>query len=384
MSTLLSTFSWEELRNRRSFKWRAYDSDVLPMWVAEMDTPLAAPIQEALTTAVRRGDTGYAHQGGLPEAFAAFAERSYGWRVDPGGIRLVPDVMRGIVEVVELLTAPGARVVVHTPAYPPFFSWMHRIGRTIVESPLTLDPGGFQVDLDRLERDFAAGAEVFLLCNPHNPTGRVFTRKELEAVAELAERYQVRVLVDEIHAPLTYPEAHHVPFGTLDAAAATRAVVFVSASKAWNLAGLKAALAVPGPQARPMVAGIADEVSLGAGLPGVLASEAAFAHGREWLDQLRSELDANRHLLGELLTEHLPAVRYHLPEATYLAWLDCRELGLGADPAATFTETGRVALSSGPHFGEPGHGYARLNLGTAPERVSEAVHRMVAALDSVG
>ncbi|MDS1269715.1 aminotransferase class I/II-fold pyridoxal phosphate-dependent enzyme [Lipingzhangella sp. LS1_29] len=380
MSTLLSSFTWEELRHRTSAKWRAYAPDVLPMWVAEMDTPLAPAIEEALVSALHRGDTGYADAGALPEAFASYARRSYGWRPEPEPMRLVPDVMRGVVEVVELVTAPGDRVVVHTPAYPPFFSWMRRIGRTVVESPLARGSDGYEVDLDRLERDLASGAEVLLLCNPHNPTGRVFTHEELHHIADLAERHQVRVLVDEIHAPLTFPEARHVPFAMLNSPAAADSVTFVSASKAWNLAGLKAALAVPGSAAQPVVAEIGVEVSMGAGLPGVLASTAAFEHGQGWLDQLRGELDANRRLLGDLLARHLPEVRYDLPQATYLAWLDCRELGLGDDPAAVFHERGRVALSPGPGFGAPGTGFARLNLATAPERITEAVRRMVAAV----
>jgi cystathionine beta-lyase len=383
-SNPLTAYELTDLRERHSVKWREYPSDVLPMWVAELDTPLAQPVAEALTRAIARGDTGYAATCRLPEAFADFTADRYGWHPEPGGMRLVPDVMSGIREVVEIISEPGDRIVVNTPAYPPFFYWLDRIGRQVVASPLASDPDGYRLDLDRLEREFAAGARAYLLCSPHNPTGRVFTRDELLAVADLADRYDVRVVADEIHAPLTHPGARHIPFASLDAPAAARSIVVASASKAWNLPGLKAALAVPGPDARADVAAIHQEVSESAGLFGVIASEAAFTYGRPWLDGLLTGLDANRRLLGELLAAHLPGIGYHLPQATYLAWLDCRALGLGDDPAEVFLRDGRVALSSGPTFGPAGHGFARLNFGTAPDRVTEAVRRMAAAFDKVG
>lgn len=375
----LSAYTTDRLRERRSVKWRAYPDDVLPMRLAEMDGPLAEPIAAALRAAVALGDTGYATEGGLPEAFAGFADRRYGWRPDPAGMRLVPDVMSGIVEVLGQISGPGDRVVVNTPSYPPFLLWLARIGREAVHSPLALGPEGHRLDLGRLERDFAAGARVYLLCSPHNPTGLVFSREELLAVAALADRYDVRVVADEIHAPLTYPGVRHVPFATLDAPAAARSVTLVSASKAWNLAGLKAALAVPGPDARADVAAVHEEVTAGAGLFGVIAGEAAFTEGEPWLAEVLADLDANRRLLGDLLAEHLPGVGYHPPQATYLAWLDCRSLGLGDDPAEVFLREGRVALAPGPDFVAPG--FARFNFATSPERVEDAVRRMAAARD---
>jgi cysteine-S-conjugate beta-lyase len=379
--TPLTAYEPAALRERQSVKWREYPPDVLPMWVAEMDTPLAEPIADALTRAIARGDTGYAAAGRFPEAFAGFAADRYGWRPAPEAMRLVPDVMSGIREVLEIVTERGDRVVINTPAYPPFFYWLKRMGRQFVDSPLASGPDGYRLDLDRLERDFAAGARAYLLCSPHNPTGRVFTRDELLTAAGLADRYGVRVVVDEIHAPLTHPGARHVPFAALDSPAAARAIVLASASKAWNLPGLKAALAVPGPDADADVAQIHEEVSEGAGLFGVIAAEAAFTHGRPWLTELLTGLDANRRLLGDLLAAHLPGIGYHRPQATYLAWLDCRALGLGDDPAQAFLRHGRVALSPGPAFGRIGRGFARLNFGTAPDRVAEAVRRMAAALD---
>lgn len=379
----LTVYQLADLRQRRSMKWRAYEPDVLPLWVAEMDTPLAPPVRDALLQAVERGDTGYAHPAGLAEAWAEFSADRFGWAPDPEAASLIPDVMRGIAEVLKVVTAPGDGIVVNTPVYPPFFAFLTQAGRRVVENPLVPDERrGYVLDLARLERDFAAGARAYLICNPHNPTGTVLDRADLLEVAALAERYDVRVLVDEIHAPLTYPGARHVPFLSLadEAPAAARAFAFVSASKAWNLPGLKAALSLAGPRARADHTRVPHEVRFGAGLLGVIAAEVALREAVPWLDALRDGLDANRRLLATLLAKHLPDVRYRVPDATYLAWLDCRALGLGDDPAETFLRRGRVALNSGPTFGAPGQGFVRLNLATAPDVLSEAARRMAFAV----
>jgi cystathionine beta-lyase len=379
-----AALSLEDLRARRSMKWRRYGADVLPLWVAEMDVTLAPPVSEALLAAVRRGDTGYSHPGQLAEAYAAFSARRFGWAPDPAQALLMPDVMDAIVEVLRVVTDPGAGVAINPPVYHPFFSFIADAGRRVVEVDLLeRGAGEYALDLAGLERTFAAGeATAYLLCNPHNPTGTVFGREDLLAVGDLAQRYGVRVLVDEIHAPLTYPGVRAVPFLSLAdrSEAAARAFVFVSASKAWNLAGLKAALALAGPEAVDDLRRVPEEASFGAGLLGVLAGEAALRDGEPWLDKVLDALDANRMLLAELVAKYLPAVGYRPPDATYLGWLDCRPLGLGEDPAARFLTRGAVALSSGPAFGAPGRGFARLNFATSPEVLGEAVRRMAAAL----
>jgi len=376
----LSALDLDQLRRRRSIKWRRFPPDVLPMWVAETDTPLAPPVREALAAAIALGDTGYAHRDRLPEAFAGFAAVRYGWWPDPARMWLVPDVLHGVVEVLNVLTVPGDGVVVNTPAYPPFYPFLATAGRRLVESPLAVDAAGrYSLDLDRLAADLATpGVTAYLLCNPHNPTGLVLDRAELLAVIELAARHRVRLLVDEIHAPLTYPGVTFVP--TLALPGGEPAVVFVSASKAWNLAGLKAALVVAGAAAAAELARMPEEVSFGAGLLGLIASEAAFQAGVPFLDALLVDLAANRRRLGDLLAAELPEVGYHPPDATFLAWLDCRRLELGDDPAAVFLEQGRVALSPGPQFGPPGRGFARLNFATSPAILAEGVHRMATAV----
>lgn len=362
-------------------KWRTYPEDVLPMWVAEMDVPLATPVVRAVTDALELGDTGYPAGTAYAEALAAFAAERWGWNgLAVERTAIVPDVMLGVVEMIRLVTGPGDPVVVNPPVYPPFFQFVTHMDRRVVEAPLG---EGLRIDLDVLEEAFRAavaggGRAAYLLCSPHNPTGTVHTAGELAAVAALAARHGVRVVADEIHAPLVAAGASFVPY--LSVPGGERGLSLMSASKAWNLAGLKAALAVAGAAAAADLARLPEEVGHGPSHVGVLAHTAALREGTRWLDALLAGLDDNRRLLARLLAEHLPAIRHRPAEATYLAWLDCRALGLGDDPAAVFLERGRVALSSGIPFGTGGAGHVRLNLATSPEVITEGVRRMAAAL----
>ncbi|MFE9774675.1 MalY/PatB family protein [Streptomyces sp. NPDC005931] len=381
----LEVLGLETLRRRTSIKWRAQPEDVLPLWVAEMDVPLAGPVLRTLTRALELGDTGYPAGTGYAEALAAFAAERWAWD-GPAVERtaLVPDVMRGVVETLRLVTGHGDPVVVNPPVYPPFFDFVRHMDRRVVGAPLGADG---RIDLDVLEDAFRrAGADggraAYLLCSPHNPTGTVHTAEELTAVAALAERYGVRVVADEIHAPLVLGGPGFVPY--LSVPGGGRGLSLMSASKAWNLAGLKAALAVAGPEAAGDLARMPEEVGHGASHLGILAHTAALRDGTAWLDALLAGLDDNRRLLAELLAEHLPAIRYRPGEGTYLAWLDCRALGLGDDPAEFFLRHGRVALNSGLPFGTGGAGRVRLNLAASREVITEAVRRMTAAVEATG
>ncbi len=381
MDPRLGSCSLDQLRKRTSFKWRAYPADVLPTFVAEMDFDLAAPIVAAATAAIAAGDCGYGHKGELGDAFAAFAAKRLNWSPDPDMVFALPDVMTGIAELVQAVTPPGAGIVISPPVYPPFFERLRFADRRIVEAPLSrAGDGRYDLDPEALDRALAGdGVHAYLLCSPHNPTGRVWSRQQLTTVADICLRRGVTLLIDEIHAPLVLPGAHHVPFGSLDHEMTTRSVTFTSASKAWNIPGLKCGVAVAG---SPELAAPLSERwdALLAGQIGVLAAVAAFTESLPWLDALLGQLDENRSLLTGLLAEHLPGVRYLPPEASFLAWLDCRALGLGDDPAAAFLDRGRVALSPGPDFGVQGLGFARLNMGTSPELMAEAVRRMAAAV----
>jgi cystathionine beta-lyase len=376
----LGVLSLEQLRRRTSMKWRHYPADVLPLWVAEMDVPLAEPIVRAVEQAIAIGDTGYPEGTAYGEAIADFAAARWGWQLDVAATATVPDVMRGIVEILKLITDTGDAVVVNSPVYTPFYFYLEHMGRRVIEAPLS---AGGRIDPDALDRAFAlaasaGGRAAFLLCSPHNPTGTVHTREELDTVTRLAAERGVRVIADEIHAPIVYPGSRHLPYLSLPGT--ERGFALLSASKGWNLAGLKAALAVAGAEASVELAQLPAEVRSGPSHLGVIAHVAALRDGRAWLDSLLAGLDSNRSLLGELLAERLPSVAYREPEGSYLAWLDCRALGLTDDPAAVFLERGRVAVNSGPQFGTGGAGHVRVNLATSPEILSDAVARMAASV----
>ncbi|GHE82171.1 putative cystathionine beta-lyase [Streptomyces spiralis] len=389
----LEELSLEQLRRRGSMKWRTHPADVLPLWVAEMDVPLAPAVADALREAVDAGDTGYPVGTEFAESLAGFAARRWKWDgVAIDRTAVIPDVMTGAVQVLRLVTEPGDPVIVNSPVYAPFYAFVTHDDRRIVEAPLGPD---LRISLETLEETFrrvrersGGGGIAYLLSNPHNPTGTVHTFAELAAVAALARRYGVRVVADEIHAPLVLPGATFTPY--LSVPGSENAFSLMSATKGWNLAGIKAALALAGPEAAGDLGRMPEEVTHGASYLGVIAHTAAYRHGDRWLDALLAGLDANRDLLGRLVAEHLPGVGYARPEGTYLAWLDCRSLGLApeegagdlavvtdlAGPARMFLEHARVALSSGHIFGTGGAGHVRLNFATSHSVLAEAVARM--------
>ena len=376
MADPLHRLTIDDLRRRTSAKWRAHPSDVLPLWVAEMDVPLAPPVAAAINRAVELGDTGYpAGPEAYAAAFADFATRRWGWRADPERMRLVPDVMTGAVELLGLVTGPGDAVVVNPPVYPPFFGYLHHVGRRVVEAPLG---GDGRLDLDALEQAFAAARSegrpaAFLLCSPHNPTGAVHTVDELAAVAALATHHGVRVIADEIHAPVVRSGHRFVPYLTV--AGSDDAFVVTSASKGWSLAGCKAGMLLAGPAAATELATLPEIVGHGASHLGVVAHTAAFAAGGPWLDAVLAGLERNLEVFERLLGEHLPDVRYQPGAGTYLAWLDVRDTPVAHDPAAAYLRAG-VACSDGASFGPAGAGHVRLNLATSPAVLEEAVVRM--------
>ena len=367
----------EVLRQRRSAKWQTYPADVLPLTVAEMDFALAAPIAEALREAVERSDAGYGMAGpDLGRALAGFAASRWNWDFDPASVTAVTDVGVGVVELLRVLTRPGDAVAISPPVYPPFFDWVPEAGARLLEVPLARDAAGWRLDLAALEAAFATHPAAYVLCNPHNPVGRVHTADELAALVRLAQIYQVAIVSDEIHGPLVLPGATFTPLLTVPGAAEV-AVSLLSASKAWNLAGLKCAAVVT---AAPRMAAVTDRFPADTrwriGHFGVIGAVAAFTAGEPWLDQLLLTLDHRRLLLSDLLRQRLPMLTWHPPEATFLAWLNCAALGADNRARDRFLDHGRVALEPGLRFGAAGSGYARLNFATSPDLLDQATARM--------
>lgn len=378
MSADLPVAPLSELRRRRSAKWHTYPADVLPLTVAEMDFGLAPPVRAVLRAALDGDDTGYS--AAVPElgrAYARFAKDRWDFAVDPEAVTAVTDVGVGVVELLRVFTRPGDAVVISPPVYPPFFDWPPEAGARLHEVLLTSD---YRLDLEALERAFASHPAAYVLCNPHNPVGRVHTAAELAALVRLARIYRVTIVSDEIHAPLVLPGATYTPLLTVPGAAEV-AVAVVSASKAFNLAGLKCAAVVTGsPAMAEVVRRFPPDARWRTGHFGVLASVAAFTDGGPWLDQLLRTLDHRRSQLGELLAARLPTLRWRPPEATYLAWLDTSAIGPDDTARELFLERGRIALEPGLRFGAPGAGHVRLNYGTSAEIIDEATSRMAAAL----
>lgn len=376
----------EELRTHKSEKWRGFPSDVLPLPVAEMDFPVAEPIREALIEMVNKSDLGYL--GLIPElgeAFAEFSTRRDGWSPDPLQVRVAADVGVGVVEVLRVLTKPGDKMMINSPVYPNFWTWTYETHLEHVDVPLTysaeeIDGLHWHLDWDGIERAYKSGIKVHLISNPHNPLGRVYTRPELERLVKLADENNVVIISDEIHSPLTFPEAKFTPMLSIaDARPVT--VTITSSSKGWNIAGLKCAIIVTQDAAMyERLNAIAPATHYRASLLGAFASVAAFRQGEPWLDKLMGQLDHNRKLVDRLLKEKLPLAKSHIPNCSYLAWIDFTAYNLDSEPATYFLEKGKVAFQPGVRFGPQYAQFVRLNFATSPEIIEEAIERAALSL----
>jgi cysteine-S-conjugate beta-lyase len=385
LAAVLDQLSVAELRGRGSLKWTYAGPEVLGAFVAEMDFGTAPAVADALRAAIGRHAYGYlspALATGLSDTVAAWLA-GRGWTVDPARIRPLPDVIKGLEAAVSLFSRPGSPVVLPTPAYMPFLTVPPALGRQIIEVPMVTDGGRLVLDLDGIAAAFRAGGHLLILCNPANPTGRVYTADELRAVAAVVDAHGGRVFADEIHAPLVYPGHQYVPYASVPGPAAGHTITATSASKGWNLPGVKCAQLILSNEADEAAwAETAILYERGASTLGVVANVAAFASGQDWLAEVLGYLDGNRAHLARLLAEHLPAVGYRPPEGTYLAWLDCRPLGLGDHPGQFFLDRAKVLVNDGPAFGVAGHGHVRLNFATPRPILTELVTRLAAAVQT--
>ncbi|NIL78921.1 MULTISPECIES: aminotransferase class I/II-fold pyridoxal phosphate-dependent enzyme [Rhodococcus] len=380
---MTSADSMETLRKRTSEKWRTHPDDVLPMFVAEMDFPLAPPIRAALHAALDAGDTGYVdpHDASAARAFASYASDVWNWDANPERMGYATDVSVVIVESLRRLIEPGDGVIINPPIYPPFFELVPEAGGRVVEVPLSDDGRQYSLDLDGIDRAFEKGARALLLCSPHNPVGLVHSRETLTELSRIVARHDAVVVSDEIHAPLTHHGTTFTPYLTVSDEAREHGIAAESGSKAFNLAGLKSALFVAeSDRMTDLIRGLPDEVDFRAGLLGLMATREGFTHGREWLAATISTIERNFTVLEQQLAEKLPHVTLRRPNATYLAWLDLRGLGWGDDPADRALHHAKLALSDGISFGTEGRGFARMNLACAPDTIVEAIDRLARAL----
>ncbi len=375
----------EMLRARGSAKWTMPGPGGLGAAVAEMDFGAAPAIVDALATLTANANFGYTSQvltAELVAACAEFQQRRYGWTVDPARIHTIPDVIKALEIAITYYSRPGSPVILPTPAYMPFLSVPPQLGREIIQVRMREDkPGYFTLDLDAIEDAFRAGGHLLIFCNPCNPLGRVYTMQEITELTAVVDRHGGRVFADEIHAPLVYPGQRHVPYASTSETAAAHTLTGVSASKGWNLPGLKCAQVILSSAAdEERWAELGHLAWRGASTPGVVANTAAYRGGVEWLDEVLAYLDENRRLLADLLARHLPQVRYRPPDGTYLAWLDCTAMDLPGSPGAMIAERAKITVVDGPAFGDGGPGSFRFNFATPKAILAEMVERAAAAL----
>ncbi len=376
-----------ELQTHKSEKWRGFPSDVLPLPVAEMDFPVAEPIRRTIIEMINKSDLGYL--GNIPElgeAFSEFSTRRDGWTPDPLQVRVAADVGVGIVETLRVITKPGDKILINSPVYPNFWTWSRETHLDYIDVPLTrseneLNGSYWHLDWDGIEKAYQSGLKVHLISNPHNPLGRVYMRDELERLVKLAHKFNVVIVSDEIHSPLTFSEQKFIPILSLSDEARAVSVTVTSSSKGWNIAGLKCAIIVTQDAAMfERLNEIAPATHYRASLLGAFASVAAFREGEPWLNKLMTQLDHNRKLVDQLVKEKLPLAKSHIPHCSYLSWIDFSEYKLEVEPATHFLEQGRVAFQPGVRFGEQWSQFLRLNFATSPEIIEEAINRAAKTL----
>ncbi len=370
-------------RHSESLKWNYYDEDVLPMWVADMDFRSPEPVIRALHERVEHGVFGYGWDPPeLREVFVDRLQRLYDWQVSPEALVFLPGVVTAFNLVCHAFGSRGEGVLLHTPVYYPMLYAPGGAGMTRNEMQLTRQPDGrYEIDFDLFEQTISDRTRIFILCNPHNPVGRVFRREELAQMADICLSHRILICSDEIHCDLLFEGNQHLPIATLAPEIADQTITLMAPSKTFNVPGLKCSLAiVQNPELRKTLKETHTGLVHGVNIMGYAAALAAYRDGQPWLDEVMRYLEANLDLLVEYVEEHLPGISMSRPEATYLAWLSCHEAGIPGNPHEFFLKEARVAMNDGAVFGQGGEGFVRLNFGCPRSRLTEALERIKGAL----
>jgi len=373
-------------KNSDSIKWSRYEDGVLPLWVADMDFPSPEVVIEAVRDRLAHPFFGYYDEiTGLKKSICSWLDTRHQWRVDPEEIVLMPGVVNGLNWVAQALMEDGQSLIFQTPVYHPFFKIAANASVTQIHSSLKEVRGRFEMDFQDLAVKIQDNTRLFILCNPHNPVGRVFTRQELKKLAEICENRDLWICSDEIHSDLVFPGSSHVPISTLDESIARRTITLMAPSKTFNIPGLNFSFAVvPNENLRKQLKHSRKGII---GHPGLLASyaaRAAYSSGSEWLEELLIYLDENRSFVIEFLSTKMPGIKFFIPEGTYLFWLDCRQMNLESDPHQFFLQKARVALNDGKIFGVEGEGFVRLNFACPMRILDSALNRMSDAVSKWG
>jgi len=377
-------------RGTQNAKWNAYDADVLPLWVADMDFASPQPVIEALRQQVEHGLFGYPNMAHGDELdYVPFrtlivdrlAER-YGWTIQPEDIMFIPGIIVGFNIAAYAVCAPGEALLVQPPVYPPMLMAAETTQRRRVDAPLTLQPdGSYTIDWDAFEAAITPDTRMFLLCNPHNPIGRVYSRDELSKMAEICLKHDMSIVSDEIHSDLIYRGYRHIPMASLSPEIAARTITLIAPSKTFNLPGLQCSIAIiQNAELRRKYQAAMHGIVPWVNLMGLIAGEAAYRDGQDWLDQVLVYLEDNRDFMADFVQRELPTIKMTKTEGTYLAWLDCRAAGIEGSPYQFFLDKARVAFNDGAIFGAGGEGFVRVNFACPRSLLAEALLRVKTAL----
>lgn len=380
------TYNFDSFPDRKiteSVKWKEYDPDVLPMWVADMDFMSPEPVIRALRERVEHGVFGYPMESKeLSRIIVDWVQKRHNWKISPEDIMLIPGVITGFNLVSHTVARPGENVIIQTPAYPPFLSVSKNVELGQCDCELIRDSSGqYMIDYDSFERAITPETRLFILCNPHNPTGRVFRKDELEKLAEICLRHNVLICSDEIHSDLIYKNNKHLPIASLSPEISKNAVTLIAPSKTFNIAGLAGSVGIiQNHELREKMCSSGKGLLGWVNLLGLTAMRAAYQEGEPWLEELLVYLEGNRDYMVDYLKTKMPTIKMGKPEGTYLAWLDCREAGIVGKPHEFFLKHARVAVNDGARFGCVGEGFVRMNFGCPRSMLKESLDRMSNAL----